>query len=369
MADLVKRKRSLKDVPKKPALDKVALSGKPWCPACWRLFFLALLVQQPMTLINAALPASSTRIAIIGAGAVGSTIAYATMLNGLAHEIVLSDVVARKAEAEAKDLMHGSMFVPSVNIAAGSVPDCKGSAIVVITAGAKQKPGQTRLELAATNANVFRELIPQVLDAAPGALLLIVSNPVDVLTYISVKLSGLPWARVLGSGTVLDTSRFRSLLSRRLNVAVSNVHAYVVGEHGDSEVPLWSSAQVANVPLQSFSSPSCLPLTELDRHEIFHNVRDAAAQVIAAKGATNWAVGLAVVRILEAILRDEQAILTVSSLLSGYHGIEDVCISVPSLVGRNGIGAALPLPYAEEELAALKRSAELLRGVLKQLAF
>ena len=317
---------------------------------------------------NAALPASSTRIAIIGAGAVGSTIAYATMLNGLAHEIVLSDVVARKAEAEAKDLMHGSMFVRSVNIAAGSLSDCKGSAIVVITAGAKQKVGQTRLELAAANTNLFRELIPGILDAAPEALILVVSNPVDVLTYVAAKLSARP-QRVLGSGTVLDTSRFRSLLARRLNVAVSNVHAYIVGEHGDSEVPLWSSAQVANVPLRSFSSPSCLPLTERDRREIFHDVRDAAAQVIAAKGATNWAVGLAVVRILEAILRDEQSILTVSSLLSGYHGIENVCISVPSLVGRTGVGATLPLPYTEEELAALKRSAELLRGVLTQLGF
>jgi L-lactate dehydrogenase len=309
------------------------------------------------------------RIAIVGAGAVGSTIAYAAMIQGLAHEIVLIDAVAGKAEAEAKDLMHGSMFVPAVEVCAGGLEECRGARIVVITAGAKQRPGQTRLELVSTNAEIYREMIPKILSTAPETLLLVVSNPVDVLTYISLKLSGLPRARVIGSGTVLDTSRFRSLLSRRLNVAVGNIHAYIVGEHGDSEVPLWSSAQVANVPLQSFLSPACAPLTEADRAGIFHNVRNAAAQVIAAKGATNWAVGLAVARILEAILRDEQSVLTVSSLLEDYCGISDVCISVPCLMGREGAGATLPLPYTDAELAALKRSAELLKATARQTGF
>jgi L-lactate dehydrogenase len=311
----------------------------------------------------------SNRIAVVGAGAVGSTIAYAAMIQGLAHEIVLIDSVAGKAEAEAKDLMHGSMFVPAVEVNAGGLDLCKGARIVVITAGAKQRPGQTRLELVATNARMYREMIPQILHTAPEVLLLVVSNPVDVLTYVSLKVSGLPRSRVIGSGTVLDTSRFRSLLSRRLNVAVGNIHAYIVGEHGDSEVPLWSSAQVANVPLESFSSPACPKLMEADRAEIFRNVRDAAAQVIAAKGATNWAVGLAVVRILEAILRDEQSVLTVSSLLEDYYGISDVCISVPCLMGWQGVGSTLPLPYSEPELTALKHSAELLKATARQTGF
>jgi L-lactate dehydrogenase len=311
----------------------------------------------------------SDRIAVVGAGAVGSTIAYAAMIQGLAHEIVLIDAVAGKAEAEAKDLMHGSMFVPAVEISAGGLDLCKGARIVVITAGAKQHSGQTRLELVATNARIYGELIPQILHSAPGALLLVVSNPVDVLTYVSLKVSGLPRSRVIGSGTVLDTSRFRSLLSRHLGIAVGNIHAYIVGEHGDSEVPLWSSAQVANVPLESFSSPAYPRLTEADRAEIFRNVRDAAAQVIAAKGATNWAVGLAVVRILEAILRDEQSVLTVSSLLEDYYGISDVCISVPCLIGRQGVGSALPLPYNERELTALKQSAELLKATARRTGF
>jgi L-lactate dehydrogenase len=311
----------------------------------------------------------SNRIAVVGAGAVGSTIAYAAMIQGLAHEIVLIDSVAGKAEAEAKDLMHGSMFVPAVEVNAGGLDLCKGARIVVITAGAKQRPGQTRLELVATNARMYREMIPQILHTAPEALLLVVSNPADVLTYVSLKVSGLPRSRVIGSGTVLDTSRFRSLLSRRLNVAVGNIHAYIVGEHGDSEVPLWSSAQVANVPLESFSSPACPKLMEADRAEIFRNVRDAAAQVIAAKGATNWAIGLAVVRILEAILRDEQSVLTVSSLLEDYYGISDVCISVPCLMGWQGVGSTLPLPYSEPELTALKHSAELLKATARQTGF
>ena len=311
----------------------------------------------------------SNRIAIVGAGAVGSTIAYAAMIQGLAHEIVLIDSVAGKAEAEAKDLMHGSMFVPAVEVSAGGLDQCKGARIVVITAGAKQRPGQTRLELVVTNARIYREMIPKILHSAPEALLLVVSNPVDVLTYVSLKVSGLPRSRVIGSGTVLDTSRFRALLSRRLNVAVGNIHAYIVGEHGDSEVPLWSSAQVGNVPLQSFSTPACPPLTAADRAEIFHNVRDAASQVIAAKGATNWAVGLAVGRILEAILRDEQSVLTVSSLLEDYCGVSDVCVSVPCLVGREGVGSTLPLPYSEPELTALKHSAELLKATARQTGF
>jgi L-lactate dehydrogenase len=315
------------------------------------------------------MPSERIRIAIIGAGTVGSTIAYAAMIRGLVHELVLIDVVAGKAEAEAKDLMHGSMFLPAVQVSSGSIADCRGAGIVVITAGAKQKPGQTRLDLIETNAGIFREMIPKVRAAAPKAILLIVSNPVDVLTYITLRLSELPPARVIGSGTVLDTSRFRSLLARRLSLAVANVHAYIVGEHGDSEVPLWSSAQVAGVPLEAFTSPGVAPLTAEDRETIFHNVRDAAAQVIRAKGATNWAVGLAVARILEALLRDERSVLTVGGLVSDYHGVDDVCLSAPRVVASAGIGDPIPLHVSDAELAALRRSAETLHAATRELGF
>ncbi len=309
------------------------------------------------------------RLAIIGAGSVGATIAYAAMLRGLTHEVVLIDVVAEKAEAEAKDLMHGSMFLPAVRVTSGPLEACRGARVIIIAAGAKQKPGQTRLDLAEANANIFREMIPRVLAAEPEAILLIVSNPVDVLTYITLQLSSLPPARVIGSGTVLDTSRFRSLLARRLGVAVANVHAYIVGEHGDSEVPLWSTAQVAGVPLDRFAPPGQEPLDDAEREAIFHNVRDAAAQVIRAKGATNWAIGLAVARILEAIFRDEQRVLTVSGLVADYYGIGDVCLSVPRITGRHGMGAAINVRLRETELAALRRSADTLRAAARRLGF
>lgn len=310
-----------------------------------------------------------TRIAIVGAGAVGSTIAYTVMLRGLVQEIVLVDAVPHKAEAEAKDLMHGSMFAPPVELLAGPLEECRGAAVVVITAGAKQKPGQTRLHLVETNAAIFHHLVPRILAAAPGALLLVVSNPVDILTYISLRIAGVGPARVFGSGTVLDTSRFRVLLARRLRVAVGNVHAYIVGEHGDSEVPIWSSAQIAGAPLDAVAGCTSAPLSEEDRREIVRGVRDAAAEVIAVKGATNWAIGLAVARILEAVLRDENSVFTVSGLLQGHHGIDDVCLSVPRFVARGGIGEPLPVRYDEAETAALLRSAAILHETARRLGY
>ena len=311
----------------------------------------------------------ANRIAIVGAGAVGSTIAYAVMLRGLVHEIVLVDALPHKADAEAKDLMHGSMFVPPVDVTAGTLEDCRGASVVIVTAGAKQKPGQTRLQLVETNASLFRDLVPRIFSAAPDTLLLVVSNPVDVLTYVSLRIAGVAHNRVIGSGTVLDTSRFRALLARHFGIAVANVHAYIVGEHGDSEVPIWSSAQIAGVPLDAVAAAIGVPLSEDDRREIVIGVRDAAAQVIAAKGATNWAVGLAVVRILEAVLRDENSVLTVSGLLHGYQGLEDACLSVPRFVTRQGAGEPLPAHYNESELKALRHSAEILRATAQRLGY
>jgi L-lactate dehydrogenase len=210
--------------------------------------------------------------------------------------------------------------------------------------------------------------VPEILKEAPDTILLLVSNPVDVLTYAVRKVSGnLPLQRIIGSGTVLDTSRFRSLLATRLKVAVSNVHAYIVGEHGDSEVPLWSSSHVGNVPLDRFHTETCKLLTDAERGQIFNGVRNAAASVIAAKGATNWAVGLAVERILETIARDDQSVLTVSRFLEDYHGISDVCLSVPGIVNGQGLGPLLPIEYSPVEIEALRHSARILRDVAKEL--
>jgi L-lactate dehydrogenase len=310
---------------------------------------------------------NQNKLAIVGAGAVGATIAYAAMIDGLAREIVMVDVNHAKAEAEAKDLVHGSPFVPRVEIRHGEIADCAGAQAVVITAGAKQKPGQTRLQLMETNVSMLRSLIPAIRTAAPAALLLVVSNPVDVLTYAAWKISGLPRERVFGSGTVLDSARFRTLLSQRLQVAASNVHAYIVGEHGDSEVAVWSSAHVGNTPLAAFSHEDVAPLAHHERELIFRNVRDAAAQVIAAKGATNWAVGLAVTRILEAVFRDEHAVLTVSSVIRNWQGIDDVCLSLPTLVSARGAGNLLALGLDDTELAALHHSSRILFSACRSL--
>lgn len=311
--------------------------------------------------------APRSKIAVIGAGAVGATSAYAAMLNGLAREIVIVDLNAAKAEAEVKDLMHGSPFVPRVELRAGTTADCEGARVVVITAGAKQKPGQTRLQLMETNVAMLRGLLPAILQAAPQAIILMVSNPVDVLTYAAWKISGLDRAQVFGSGTVLDTARFKALLSARLGVSASNIHGYIVGEHGDSEVPVWSSLHIGNTPLREFRLPHVAPLGDADRQDVFHNVRDAAAQVIAAKGATNWAVGLAVARILEAVLRDEHAILPVSTVIESWRGLPDVALSLPTLVSAQGAGAIVDLQLDKTEMAALTRSAGILHDACRSL--
>ncbi|MEP0841535.1 MAG: L-lactate dehydrogenase [Phycisphaerae bacterium] len=309
---------------------------------------------------------AGSSIAIVGSGSVGATIAYAAMLRGIASDITLIDANTAKCEAEAKDLIHGLRFVPSVRVRAGSIADCASAAVVVITAGAKQKPGQSRLDLAATNVGIFRELIPAVARAAPQAVVLIVSNPVDVLTYAAVKLHPGGPERVLGSGTVLDSSRFVTLIAARLGVSVHNVHAFIIGEHGESELPLWSSAHVGNVPLSDFHPPDRPGLTDRDRSEIVSAVRSAAGEIIAAKGATNWAIGLAVGRILEAVLRHENAVLPVSRLLADYHGVSDVCLSVPCLVHRGGAQVLPAVPMTEPEIAALRESARVLRRACAQ---
>jgi L-lactate dehydrogenase len=316
----------------------------------------------------------TNKIVIVGAGAVGATIAYACMIRGVGQQIVMYDLDRAKVEAEILDLNHGLQFTPMATIeGSDDMAVCAGADVVVITAGAKQKPGQTRMDLAAANAAICRKLIPDLVRLAPDAILLPVTNPVDVITYVTLKLSGLPRQRVLGSGTVLDSSRFRYLIAKRCNVAVQNVHGYVVGEHGDSEVPLWSTATIAGVPLHAWAVPGHGKLTVRDRTDIFQNVKTAAYQVIQGKGATNYAIGLATAKILEAILKDENRVLPISSLLTNYHGgaggIDDVCLSVPSIVNRRGVELALDVRMNKAEEAGLRNSAEQIKSAIRSLGF
>src|SRR3954447_26650561 len=301
------------------------------------------------------MPDKPSKIAIIGAGSVGATIAYACLLRGVAKSIALYDISAQKVEAEVLDLNHGLQFVPMATLeGSADLEICRDADVVVITAGAKQKPGQTRMDLASANTAICKDLVPKLLAVAPDATFLLVTNPVAVITYVPLKVSGLPRERVFGSGTVLDSSRFRFLIAKRLRLAVQNVHAYIAGEHGDSEIPLWSSASVGSVPLHEWAVMGHGKLTVRDRVEIFENVKNAAYQVIQGKGATNFAIGLATSRILEAILHDESRVLPVSSLLTNYQGMDDVCLSVPCIVNRKGVEATLPIPLNENELAGLR---------------
>jgi L-lactate dehydrogenase len=307
------------------------------------------------------------KIGIVGVGSVGATIAYACMVRGVGKHISLYDLAKTKVEAEVLDLNHGLMFVPMARVdGSDDLNVLEHSDVIVVTAGAKQKPGQTRMDLAATNATICRTLIPDLLRVAPQAMLLMVTNPVDVLTYVALKLSGLESRRVLGSGTVLDSSRFRFLIAQRCAVAV---HAYIAGEHGDSEIPLWSSASIGNVPVQGWQMPGHGVLSTKEEQEIFESVRTSAERIIEGKGATNYAIGLAVATILEAILWDEGRVLPVSSLLTDYRGISNVCLSVPSVVGRRGVEGLLPVPMDASEEAGLHASAETIRRVVQVLGF
>ena len=310
----------------------------------------------------------TSKIAIVGAGSVGSTIAYACMIRGVGNQIALYDINRAKVEAQVLDLNHGLQFAPMASIeGSDDVAICADADVVVITAGARQKPGQTRRQLTAANVSMCRTLVPQLLRLAPQTILLIVTTPVDAITYAALKLSGLPPRRALGSGTVLDSSRLRYLLAQRCRVAVHNVHAYIVGEHGDGEIPLWSSAFIANIPLHQWAVPGHGKLTVRDRAEIFQNVKQATAQIIEGKGATNYAIGLASARILEAILNDESRILPVSTLLSDYRAISEVCLSIPSIVNRTGVETLLPVPMNEAEESGLRQAADLVRAAVQTL--
>ena len=310
----------------------------------------------------------TTKLAIVGAGSVGATLAYACLVRGAAQTVALYDLDSAKVDAEVLDLRHGLQFVPRADIVGSDdVAVCADSDVVIVTAGAKQKPGQTRLDLARTNVDICRALVPQLLEVAPDAVLQMVTNPVDVVTYAAIKFAGLPAGRVFGSGTVLDSSRLRDLIARHCGVAVQNVHAWIVGEHGDSEIPLWSSADIGAIPLDSFSAPGHPTLDEATKKQIATEVVTAAEQIIRGKGATNYAIGLSSARIVEAILNDENRVLPVSTLLDGYHGIDDVCLSVPCIVNRKGVDAVLDVPMSPDEEEGLRRSGDTVRAVARSL--
>ncbi len=308
-----------------------------------------------------------TRVAIVGAGNVGATFAYALLLSGRAAEIVLIDANRTRAEGEAMDLNHSVPFTYPTRVWAGDYPDCAGAAITVITAGAAQKPGEARLQLVQKNAAIFGQIVPQVARHNPEGIILVTTNPVDVLTYVALKLSGLPAGHVFGSGTILDTARFRYLLSPHYGVDPRSVHAYIVGEHGDSEVPVWSLANIAGMRLPDFCAAHGLGCDDAELAEIFTRTRDAAYQIIERKGATYYAVATGLMRIVEAILRDQSTVLSVSSLIDGYYDVHDVCLSVPAVVDRGGIEKVLHLTLDEREVAGLQHSAQLLRGTIEKL--
>jgi L-lactate dehydrogenase len=309
------------------------------------------------------------KVSVIGAGNVGATLAYAVLIRGTAQELALVDVNREKARAEALDINHGMSFLPPAKVYDGDYGACEGSDVVVITAGAKQKEGETRLVLAQRNTEMLKSMMPELLKRAPDAVYLMITNPVDVLTYVALKLSGLPRNRVLGSGTVLDTSRFRYLIADHCQVSVKNVHGYIIGEHGDSEVPLWSSVMMGGVRLDDYCAACSGKCPSEEKREIFRRVRDAAYEIIKAKGATYYAIGLMGAQIIESIRRDERRILTVSSLLENYYGVSDVCLSVPTLVDAKGAGRALAITMSESEKAGFLKSAEVVKSAIRSVGF
>ncbi len=310
----------------------------------------------------------NSKVTVVGAGSVGSSVAYAALIRGSARHVALYDINTAKVDAEILDLAHGTLFTGSSDISGGSdISVAEGSHVVVITAGAKQNPGQSRIELAGVNAGILRKMLPQLLEVAPDAVYVIVTNPCDVLTVLAQEETGLPTERLFASGTVLDTSRLRWKLAQRAGVATSSVHAYIIGEHGDTEFALRSHASIGTVPLLEWESEGHPRMTVDELDGITVDVRDSAYKVIQGKGATNYAIGLSSARIIEAILRDENAVLPVSTVLRDFHGINGVALSVPSIVNSRGAFPIRQTPFSPNELALLRRSADALRDVAGSL--
>jgi L-lactate dehydrogenase len=301
---------------------------------------------------------------IIGAGQVGMACAYSMIIQNCFDELVLQDLQTERVRGEVMDLMHGTPFIGSVNIQAGTVADAgKNADLVIITAGASQKPGESRLDLVGRNVTIFKSLLADVVKYCPQATLLVVSNPVDIMTYVALKLTGFPSARVIGSGTVLDSARFRTLLAAKMGIDPHSVHAYIIGEHGDSEVPVWSKVNVAGMPLYEGSpSPDNAKLNEL-----FEQVKNAGYEILNRKGYTSYAIGLATTEIVKAILHSQERILTVSNLVNGFYGIHDVCLSLPSVVNEKGVIKTVNLTLNDIEQKQLLHSAQVLRDIIDKL--
>ena len=310
------------------------------------------------------------KIGIVGCGMVGSTSAYALVMSGVGREIVLVDLNRARAEAEANDISHAIPFAHPLTVRAGDYPDLVGARVVVIAGGVAQKPGETRLQLLQRNADVFRQIVPAVLRHAPHAVLLVVSNPVDIMTHMAAHFAaefGVPSTRVIGSGTTLDTARFRTLLGKHFGVDSQHVHAYVLGEHGDSEVLAWSQATIAGLSLDEFAKVHGKPLTDAERKQIDEQVRLAAYYIIGGKGATYFGIGSAVARIVDVLLHNQRAILTICSRIQGLPDCEGVTLALPHLVGGEGALATIPLSLDTQEQAALRRSAAILREAIDSL--
>ena len=297
-------------------------------------------------------------------GSVGTAIAYACLIRGSAGALALFDVNAAKVRAEVLDLNHGSQFVPHCRISGSDdIAVTAGSAVVIVTAGAKQKPGQSRLDLAAANVAMAQSLTPQLLEHSPDAVILFVTNPVDIVTFAATKAVDAAPGHVFGSGTVLDSSRFRYLIAEQADLAVGNVHGLIIGEHGDSEISLWSSVSIGGVPAEQFRRDGVAVFDEQTRGRISSEVINAAYEIIAGKGATNLAIGLSTARIVEAVLGDQHRVLPVSTVQRGAYGIEGVALSLPTVVSAHGAGQVLEVPLAVSELLGLQRSAATLRDV------
>jgi L-lactate dehydrogenase len=310
----------------------------------------------------------NSKLTVVGAGSVGSSVAYAALIRGSARHVALYDIATDKVEAEVLDLAHGTQFTGTSDITGGSdISVAAGSHVVVITAGAKQKPGQTRIELAEVNAGILRSMMPRLLEVAPNAIYVIVTNPCDVLTVIAQRETGLAPERIFASGTVLDTSRLRWKLGQRAGVSTASVHAHIVGEHGDTEFPLWSRATIGTVPILEWETPEHPRFTLDELDEIAVDVRDAAYTVIQGKGATNYAIGLSSARIVEAILGDEHAVMPVSTVLRDFHGIDGVALSVPSIVSAAGAVPIRTTAFSERELGLLRQSAGALTAATASL--
>lgn len=307
------------------------------------------------------------KVAIIGAGHVGSTLAYTLMSSGIVREVVIIDAAQERAEGEAMDIAHASSFRAPVKVTSGHLEDVAGAEITVISAGVAQKEGESRVALLSRNLPIVRNIVSEITKVNPDGIILVATNPVDALTYAALRISGLPSSRVLGSGTVLDTARLRSELAVHYDIDARNVHAYVIGEHGDSEVVAWSGADIANMQLHAYCQSSGLTCSKEDMRAIEIRVRNAADEIIQRKGATNFAIAAALTRIIEAVIRNERSVLTVSTLLQGQYGLEDVCLSLPAIVGKNGVEKVIAVPLSETECHQVHRSAKAIRETLANI--